>query len=192
MVKKIYIVHGWGATPKEPMLVWLKNELEKNGFKVVFPEMPNTEEPEINAWVNKLKQIVGDLNEDTYFFGHSIGCQTILRYLEKQPSDVKVGGIVFLAPWFHLQGIEDEEGVEEIAKPWLETPIDLNRVKSHTDKIVAIFSDDDPYVPVSETNIFKERLNAKTIVEHKKGHFIGEYGVDDNSRALKELLEIAK
>ena len=39
-----------------------------------------------------------------------------------------------------------EEGQEiiEIAKPWMETPIDFEKVRSHTGKVVAVFSDDDP------------------------------------------------
>jgi len=32
MVKRIFIIHGWGGSPDEPLLRWLKSELEKNGF----------------------------------------------------------------------------------------------------------------------------------------------------------------
>src|SRR3989344_3577618 len=83
-MKRVFIVHGWDFNPEVNWYPWLKKELEKKGFKVIVPEMPNTSEPKINAWVSYLKKVVGKLDEETYFIGHSIGCQTIMRFLEKE------------------------------------------------------------------------------------------------------------
>jgi predicted alpha/beta hydrolase family esterase len=169
---------------------WLKKELHKKGFEVIIPEMPNPKRPAIKAWVNKLDRIAKNLVGETYFIGHSIGCQTIMRHLEKQPENVKVRGIVFIAPWFHLEGLEEES--KSMAKPWLEAPINLDKVKSHVDKIAAIFSDNDPYVPLSDKKVFKEKLGARIIVEHQKGHFTEDDGVYDNRPALSELLAMRR
>ena len=95
-MKHAYIIHGWGGNPNEPMLVWLKKELGKNGFNVTAPKMPNPEEPEIGPWVNKISEIVSP-DEEIYFIGHSIGCQTILRYLERLDKNVKVKGVILIA-----------------------------------------------------------------------------------------------
>lgn len=190
MKKRVFIVHGWDGSPDEPMHKWLKISLEERGFGVIVPEMPNPEVPEINSWVGKLIEVVKNPDKETYFIGHSIGCQTILRYLERLPEEVKIKGIVLIAPFFDLMGIEDEEGSKEIAKPWLKTQIDYKKVKSHTNNIIAIFSDNDPYVSLSNKELFEERLGAKTIVENNKGHFDPDSGVEDNPTALKELLEI--
>ncbi|MEK7531450.1 MAG: alpha/beta hydrolase, partial [Patescibacteria group bacterium] len=84
---------------------WLKTELEKNGFQVHVPAMPESAEPKIEAWVSHLSKIVGDVDKNTYFVGHSIGCQTILRYLETLPADKKVGGATFVAGWFTLMNL---------------------------------------------------------------------------------------
>ena len=43
--------------------------------------------PRIQKWVSKLAQTVGDADKQTYFVGHSMGCQTIVRYLEKLPEN---------------------------------------------------------------------------------------------------------
>lgn len=131
------------------------------------PQMPNTDEPEMAAWVNYLSKLVGKPDEDTYFIGHSIGCQTIMRYIEK--TDSLVGGAVFAGGWFTLKDLEDEE-VEEIAKPWLETPIDCEKVRKNC-KITAIFSDNDQFVPVDNSKLFEKNLKAKTIMLKKQGHF---------------------
>jgi hypothetical protein len=175
-MKRVFIIHGWDGFPKEGWYPWLKKELESKDFVVQVPAMPNTNEPKINSWVNFLKEIVGKPDKETYFVGHFIGCQTILRYLESIQDGIKIGGAVFVAGWFNLINLETEEE-KDIAKPWLETPIKLNKVLNHTKNIVAIFSDNDPFVPLSDSKIFKKKLKAKIIIEHNKGHFSGSDGV---------------
>ena len=152
-MKKIILVHGWGGSPKDNWFPWLKKELKKNGFQVKALTMPNTDEPKIEEWVPFLAKQVKKTNKNTYFVGHSIGCQTIMRYLEKTKG--KVGGIIFTAPWFNLKNLEPEE--KPIAKPWLKTVIDYRKVISHTNKIFAIFSDNDPVVPVKNILQFSKQ-----------------------------------
>ncbi len=192
-MKRVFIIHGWGGYPEEGWLPWLKKELENKGFKVFVPEMPNTDEPKIETWVNFLSKLVKTADKDTYFVGHSVGCQTILRYLEK--INLKVGGAILVAPWMHLdeKTIEEEgEEVKEIAKPWMEISINFNKVKNNCNKFVCIFSNDDCYVPISDSKIFKKELDAEIIVENKKGHFTEDDGIKELQIALYKLLEISK
>ncbi|MCX6711974.1 MAG: alpha/beta hydrolase [Candidatus Woesearchaeota archaeon] len=182
-MKRIFIIHGWDGFPEGDWFPWLKKELESKDFVVQVPAMPNTNEPKIDLWINFLKEIVGKPDKETYFVGHSIGCQTILRYLETLDKDIKIGGVVFVAGWINLnmdfiiKEEGDEEGPYEIANPWLETKIDWNKIKVHTKNFVAIFSDNDPYVPMEDSRIFKDKLKAKIIIEHNKCHFRGIDGV---------------
>lgn len=124
MQKRAFIIHGWDGYPEEGWFPWLKKELEKKGFVVSVPAMPEPGEPNIEAWVSHLAHIVGNVDENTFFVGHSIGCQAILRYLETLPENIKVGGAVFVAGFFTLTNVDSSEE-KEIAKPWLETPIDF-------------------------------------------------------------------
>ena len=192
-MKRVYIIHGWGGYPEEGCFPWLKKELEARGFQVFNPAMPNPLKPEVNAWVSFLNNLIESPDADTYLFGHSIGAQTILRYLENLPENTKVGGAVFLAGWVNLtdKAYEDAEDAE-IAKPWLETPINWAKVKSGAKKFIAIFSDNDPLVPLTDSEIFKEKLSAKIIVENNKGHFSGSDGIDNLSFALEALLELSR
>ncbi len=174
-MKRLFLVHGWEGSPEEERYQMLKRELESNCFKADVLEMPDTSNPKIQAWVPYLAKNVKTPDKDTYFVGNSIGCQTILRYIESLPEKAKIGGVVFSAGWFNLKPIILSEGPEivEMATPWLETPINFKKVLNHTTKFTAIFSDDDPYVPLSDKDIFKKELGAKIIVEKKKGHFPG-------------------
>lgn len=151
-MKRVFIIHGWDGNPDEAWLAWLRRELKKKNIKVIAPQMPNAEEPKISEWVPYLSKLAGAPDEETYFVGHSIGCQTIMRYLETIYPQ-KVGGAIFVAGWLHLENLEGP-AEEAIAKPWMETPIDLAKVKNSAPNIIAIFSGNDPFVPLSDKDIF--------------------------------------
>lgn len=188
-MKNVYIIHSWGGSPNEQLHKWLKHELQKKRYEIIAPEMPNPEHPIINDWVNKLTEVVNNPHKDVILVGHSIGCQTILRYLEKLNTLDRVGGVVLIAPWLTLKNLEsDEEWL--IAKPWIETSISFASVIKHTPKITAIFSDNDPFVPFENKKLFEQKFGAESIIEHKKGHFTEEDGVFELPSALEAILKI--
>ena len=189
---KAYIVHGWDGNPDEPVLKWLRLELEKLGWEVVAPAMPNPEAPTIESWLQKLKEIIGNPSEDTILVGHSVGCQAVLRYIETLSEETRIRGLALLAPWMELdqQTIEEEgEEVIEIARPWMETPIDFEKVKRLVGRSVAIFSDNDPFVPVAQADVFKNKLGAETIMEHGMGHFSPSDNISESPSLLRAVLK---
>jgi len=169
-MKRIFVVHGWQGHPDEVWFPWLKNELENRGFQVSLLQMPDTEYPVIEKWVPYLANAVGDADEQTYFVGHSIGCQAILRYLEALPSNIKVGGAVFVAGFLHLTGVEKPDEVL-MCWPWINNSIDFEKVRTHTNNFIAIFSDNDIFVPLTNEKLFEQNLKAKTVVLHNMNHF---------------------
>src|SRR4030042_2561800 len=104
-----------------------------------------------------------------YLIGHSVGCQTIVRFLEKLHKTKRIGGCVFVAGWFDLINLEPEE--VEIAHPWINSEIHFERVLEHCNKFLAIFSNNDPYVHLDEVEKFKDKLGAKIIIKRNMGHF---------------------
>ena len=194
---RVIIVHGWDGHPEEGWFPWLKHELEKRGFKVEVPQLPDPENPRIQNWVPTLAKVVGIPDKETYFVGHSIGCQTIARYLESLPESVKVGGVVFVAGFFkHLSdleksGLENDPEVQATVKHWLGTPINLEKVRTHLIKSVAIFSDNDPWVPLDNQDDFREKLGSEIVIEHNKKHFTGSQGILELPSVLESLLKIS-
>lgn len=182
-MKRVIIVHGWGGYPGECWFPWLQKELEAKGFQVTVPQMPDKDTPRIETWVPHLAKTVGMPDKDTFLVGHSIGCQTILRYL--QTIDAQVGGAVFVGGFFlKLTNLESPEE-EEIAKPWLETPLDFAKIKKAAGKLIAIFSDNDRFVPLENAKGYEEKLGAKIVVVKGKGHM----GASDNCPQLPEALQ---
>ena len=191
-MKRLYIIHRWSGNSQEPLLQWIKEQATLKGFEVHIPDMPLTDTPNINNWVTYIRDVVGYIDENTYFIGHSIGAQAILRYLQ-EPDGVDIGGAIFIAPWLTLMGI-DSPIDQDIIRPWLENPIDfakINKLVHSPGRFVSIFSDNDPYVPLVENrDAFEKKLQPKVIVEKGKGHFEETDGVTSLPSVVAELERI--
>lgn len=192
MEKRVFIIHGWDGYPEEGWFPWLKRELETRGFAVEVPAMPESKTPKIAAWVQHLVELVGNVDEQTYFVGHSIGCQAILRFLERLPDEAVCGGVVLVAGWTVLSPPAYETPDDHaIARPWIETPLDWDSIQKRAKHWTAIFSDTDDFVPRESADIFRSKLGAEIIMEHDKGHFSGSDGVTELPSALGALLGMA-
>ena len=189
MSKRVFIIHGWGGYQTEGWFPWLKRELEAKGFQVFIPELPDTDKPRIQKWIPALAEVVGTADENTYFVGHSMGCQAIARYVEIL--DRRVGGAVFVAGFFkRLTGLEDDPEVQETDRRWLEAPLDFGKARQNLGKSVAIFSDDDPWVPLDNQDDFRDKLGSKIVIERGMRHFSGSDGLKELPAALRAVEEI--
>lgn len=192
-MKRAIIVHQWMAGAEGDWRPWLKAELEKRGFAVAVPVMPDIDTPVIEKWVSALAEAVGTPDRDTYLIGHSIGCQTILRYLagRRFPAGGTVGGAVFVAGWFDLKNLEDAE-IARIAAPWIETPIDAAKIRAILPKSTLIISDNDPYDSFDENTHRFAELGSKIVVLKGAGHITAEDGYTKLPEAVEELLMLEK
>lgn len=181
-MKRAVIVHCWSGTPEYCWYQWVKNELGPKGFAVQIPAMPETDEPKLKLWLPKLIETIGTPDEELYLIGHSIGCTTIMRFLEQLPEGQKVGGVVLVA------GFTSDLGFDEL-KNFYETPLDFARIREKSVKgFVNIHSDDDQYVPLSNSADLKEHLGGEAIILHAKGHFSGPLDNEDSCTELPEVV----
>ncbi len=177
-MKRAIIVHCWGGKPEYCWYPAVKKELASHGFEVLVPAFPDTDMPSMVTWVPHLAEVIGKPDKDLILIGHSIGCPTILRYLETLSEGAQIGGVILVA------GFSEDIGYSEIAN-YFATPIDFKKVKQHTDRFIAIYSDNDPYVDVRFADIFKKELHAEVIIKHKAGHFSAE----DNCVTLPDVVD---
>jgi len=183
--KRAYIIHGWGGNPQQAWIPWLKRSLESKGVSVVAPQMPDEEHPRIDLWVGFLDGLVIDPDEETFFIGHSIGCQAILRYLQILPQNVVVGGALFVAGWFNLENLESPEE-ERIAEQWITQPIYNKKVCAHSKKIITLISDNDPFGCKKE-NIDRFQELGSQIIELKQAGHIEEQELQEALTALEQI-----
>ena len=185
-MRRAIIVHCWGGSPEYCWYPWVKKELEARGFEVVVPAFPNTDNPKFYEWLSKLKEAVGEPDEDLYLIGHSLGCITIMRYLEILPENKKIGGVVFVA------GFNENVGFDEI-QSFFETSMDLEKIKDKVKNgFVAIHSDNDPYVDLKYVDIFKEKLGAEIIIKHNANHFSGSVEGEETCSELPDVVQSIK
>lgn len=178
---RIFLVHGWGGKPEGGWFPWLKEELEHKGFSVLSVRMPEPSKPEPKAWVKALSAAVEIPRNNCFLVGHSLGCITILRYLETLGEHQEIGGAVLVA------GFSEGLGFREISSFFTE-PLHWKKVRSHCKSFTAIHSDDDPYVTPKYGEVFRQQLGAKVIMARGMGHFEQK----ENPLILQAVLDAAK
>jgi len=147
--------------------------------------MPDSVHPKMAAWLNHLTKTVSVPDENCYFVGHSLGCITILRYLESLPKKQKIGGAVLVA------GFTSDLGFQDLSSFFTKS-INWAKIKLHCKKFVAIHSDDDPWVSLHYADFFKKELNAEIIIEHNMKHFSGDDGLNEFPAARDAVLKLSQ
>lgn len=183
-MKRVVIVHGYTGYPDKNWFPWLRVELEKIGFEVVTPTMPNTEAPVFNEWLQYLSEVVGEPDKDTILVGHSLGCPTILRYLESLDNGHRIGGVVLVAgfaePLPTLPELDDFT-----VGPW-----DDRKIMEAVDKMILVSSDNDDKVPFYMAENMQKRFGAELRVLHRAGHINEKSGHFRVPEVLDEIIKI--
>ena len=177
------IVHGWESSPGGGWKPWLKKELEKKGFTVLVPALPDSDHPRLPAWLAHLQKTITKPDPHTYLVGHSLGCITLLRYLER--IHTKIGGAVLVAGFTSTLGYQELES-------FFKRPINWNTIRKHCRQFTALHSDNDPFVSMHYADFFRTELKAKIIVKHNQKHFSGHDGILTVPDVLKEVLRMSR
>ncbi|WP_225414323.1 RBBP9/YdeN family alpha/beta hydrolase [Stigmatella hybrida] len=171
MERSLYIVHRWAGRPDTDFYPWLESKLRQpgSGFSAVHTlDMPQPVLPTPEAWVGTLARTLGPTPPaSTVLLGHSVGCQTLLRYLSTLPPGEPIAGALLVAAWWEI------DSPWEALQPWL-TPIpNLERVRAAVRKWVVLLSDSDPYTPdyVRNQRLWEERLGAEVLLQPGGRHF---------------------
>jgi len=181
-MSKAVIVHCWEGSPTYCWYPWVQSRLTERGWEVDVPAMPRPNAPDLSRWLSTLQKHIGAPTADLFLVGHSIGCATILRYLEALEEEVMVGGVVLVA------GFTDDLGYNELRSFFL-AHFDFLRIQGRTNHTVAIHSDDDPFVPLQFAKVFQEQLKASIIVKHAMKHFSGPVDGEESCTELPEVVE---
>lgn len=183
-MKRVFIIHGWEAAPDMHWYPWLEQELQDRGFETQTPAMPDTDNPSLVRWLERMRLVIGDVDAETYFVGHSLGCITIMKFLEQLPHGQRAGGAVFVA------GFPQTLGYDELTDFFV-TPLNFARVRKAARAFTAVHSDNDPDVPIENGYIIRNELAAKLMVVPEAGHFCEEDRVTELPLVLNELLAMA-
>ena len=153
MLKKIYITHGYTANSQKHWFPWLKERLEKQGFLVQVFDLPNSEKPTPESWLDFHQQHISEPDSQSYFIAHSLGCIATLRYLQSLTSPI--GGLILVSGFAeHLPNLPELD-------PFTEPKLDIQNLIQQIPNRLVIASDDDHIVNVQATRNLAQKLQAE-------------------------------
>ncbi len=178
-MKRAIIIHGWEETPQAQWYPWVGQQLQKKGWRVEIPQMPNTKNPNLNEWMGTLISFKPD--ENTVLIGHSLSNALILKYIEKPETLVK--GAVMVAAWDWLM-----EDVKEFHHTFFETGFDYAAIKGKNVPLVLVNSTNDPWIDFERSKLLAPKINAQFIGVANAGHFMEKNGYKEFPQ-LVEVIE---
>lgn len=138
----------------------------------------------IKEHIQWLESQVKSIDKNTFFIGHSVGNQGLMRWLaEKKPKEI--GGVLMVAAWWIMERESDSPNRTEFVRnwlkssydqiqPWIVDPVDTQSFATLVkNKLTLVVSDNDPFTIDFQTNkrIWEERVFASVIVKSGLKHF---------------------
>lgn len=171
-MKNASIFHGHGSNSNSFWHPWLKRVLEKAGWKVWLPDMPNTDSPKLTEWL-PFALDNGNFDEETVLIGHSCGASMILSVLER--ISVKIDLAILVAGFI--------EPLDNSPDPILQGRYDWDTIKRHCSRFVVINSDNDPWGCDDKMGKkISDAVSGKLIILHD-----GHMGSDSFNQPYKEF-----
>src|SRR3989344_3246460 len=141
-MKNALILHGAGNNSQGNWFPWLKGELEKKGYKVLSPDLPNADIPKLEDWLEAVNKTEFEFNEESVLIGHSSGATLILRILENLPENTSVRTAILVAAPLDKGSIPQ---IFKLKESVTKDPFNFEKIKKSAQKFYLIYSDNDPY-----------------------------------------------
>ncbi|PVX39280.1 hypothetical protein C8D76_106102 [Pasteurella langaaensis DSM 22999] len=183
MQKRVFITHGYTANSQKHWFQWLKVRLEKEKFLVTVLDMPNSNHPNVQEWLDYHASQIGELYPTDIFIGHSLGCIATLRFLAARQQKIAAAILVsgFNQP---LPNLPELDGFSK-------QPLDYNALIAQISQRTVISSLDDDVVNHAFTEQLATDLQAKYIATNGYRHFTERQGVTELPLLLDEILALA-
>jgi len=161
---KVLLLHGTGGNSRDQWFPWLKQELEKKEHQVWLPDLPGADEPDINKYNPFIiHHCPFKFDSKTTIVGHSSGATAALGLVQTLPS--KINKVISVA------GFIDDLDYDPVKKMFKTWKFDWKKIKNRVNKIYAIYSDNDPYVPVWHAEQLHKLIGAELVLMPGQKHF---------------------
>lgn len=177
-MKNAIIFHGTGCNPNSFWQPYLKNELEKLGYSVSIPALPESNSPDIKKWLETaLKETY---TPETVIIGHSAGGPLTLSVLENITTPIKQA--ILVAGYARPKGEKKPEKILQDSYNW-------GKIKSNVKNMYFINSDNDPWgCNDIEGRYLLDHLKGTLIIKKGEGHM----GSDKMNQPYKQFPLLVK
>ena len=183
--KKIYIVHGYMATPNDHWFPWLGRKLQLSGHISKRIMLADSAHPDFEAWQQCLALQMPVLDENTIIVAHSLGCLAVLHYVNQYFSrtggQIKAG--VFVAGFK-----ADLPSTPALQGFIAQAQLDSSRLQAVMPLAFCLLSANDRIVPPPLTLQLSSFLNAQSYEIRGAGHFMRADGYTE----FQEVWELLK
>jgi predicted alpha/beta hydrolase family esterase len=179
MMKRVLFIQGAGegAYEEDAKLAASLQDALGTGYHVIYPKMPEEENPDDGAWMTQIAEELASLNGKVILVGHSAGGGVLLKYLLKKDIRRQVAGIFLISiPYW---GPADEAGEYTFQEGF------ASRLP-HGVPIFLYHSRDDEWVPFAHLGIYAEKIPQAIVREfdgrgHQFNNDLSEIAVDIKS-----------
>lgn len=197
--EQVLFFHAFDSDNQGAYQPWLAKNLVKEGIRVVAPNLPDPQLPEIGAWVDTLQAVVDNSAlENSVVTGRSLGAWSALKFAESN----KVRKLILVCPTTPVELANEaaETAVSAVdASSWQKIVdfvggdkgnVDFAKIKANVAEVVVYLSTNDSYIPAAETEaFFRERLPQSRIINIREaGHFRADEGFSKFPQLLEEVM----
>ncbi len=178
-----FLIHGSYGNPYKNWMPWLKSNLSKRRLECLVPNFPSPAKQDYETWKTILKSYleVDCITEETTFITHSLGGIFIAKFLIE--NQIKVKKIITVAGFNQIKFDEDNSLYDSF---YIEN-VELKKLKENCLERIAIYSDNDPYVPMAKAEEFAEMIGAEKVLIKEAGHFNEKFGYKEFKEILKYI-----
>ena len=186
----VHILHGCPSDAERAMnretrtydkhwIPWIKAELEKKGYSVRTPLMPEPWSPRYEAFKDEFEKV--EVTENDVLIGHSCGCAFLVRWLGDTKQ--KVRKLILVAPW----KIPDEG--DALKAEYYNYDIDQS-IKDRVETIIIFTSNDEEEEGKESVKIFHQALGGDVIDLPNRGHYVlGDMETEEFPELLVQITE---
>lgn len=177
---ELVLAHCWQGDPQQAWYPWARAQLEQAGWRVQVPQLPRAAKPDPSDWLKMFSDKVHATHAGMVLAGHSLGCATVLHYIEQLPVAAPLAGVVLVAPFAQPLGIPEIDSFHARGFDW-------PRMRGLPAPRTVILGGRDPYLGnriEAECRHFSEQFGADVVLLPEAGHFSHAAGC----RALPEFV----
>jgi hypothetical protein len=136
-VRTFVIVHGWQGSGPDHWQTWLAARLRDRGERVLYPSLPEPDEPRLDRWRAALDHALHEAGADSHVLCHSLGC--VLWFHHAARRRPPVARALLVAPPAAM--------TEPEVATFFPVPYDAAGVAAAAGETLLLCSDGDPYCP---------------------------------------------
>lgn len=167
-----------GGSPEENWFPWLKEKLEEQGHRVIAPQFPHADNPELQEWLEAFEPHTDLLKEDAILIGHSLGGAFALRILERATQPIRATFLV-ASVW----GVMENE-FDPLMASFTAAPYDWPKIRENGGAMHVFHGENDPYIALDKSQELTKNVKADVTLIPDGKHLNATAGFVEFSKLL--------